>query len=156
MSKAKRSSRGFAKFFFGLYVGLMLWLLFGRTSRWMPGEPYAQQLLQNINWVPFLTISNYWKVVFQHTNEAAFSHCVINLVGNVFLFILPGWLLPYNWNRFRKFFLFFFTCLSAILLVEALQLVTLLGSCDVDDVILNMLGLLTGYLAYMITHFKKK
>ena len=156
MRKAARKAHPFAMLLFLVYVGVMLWLLFGRTSRWIPGETYGQMLLQNINWKPFLTIGNYWKVVFQHTNEAARTHCIINLAGNVLLFILPGWWLPHIWKRFRNFFRFFFTCLGAIVIVEVVQLLTLLGSCDVDDVILNMLGLLTGYLVYMLTHWKKK
>ena len=33
---------------------------------------------------------------------------IINLVGNVILFILPGWLLPAIWKQQRNFFRFFF------------------------------------------------
>ena len=156
MSKAKKNMHPLARFIFLVYVGAMLWLLFGRTSRWIEGESYKQLLLQNINWVPFRTISNYWKVVFAHTNEAARTHCIINLAGNVVLFLPPGWLLPHIWKRYQNFFRFFFTCLGAILAIEVTQLLTLLGSFDVDDVILNMTALVIGYLAYILTHLKKK
>ena len=156
MSKKGRKNHTFARFLLLVYGGFMLWLLVGRTSRWVSGETYGQMLLQNINWMPFFTIGNYLKVVLEHTNEAARSHCIINLVGNVVLFVLPGWLLPHIWSRYRNFFRFFFTCLGTILVIEVAQLLTLLGSFDVDDVILNMLGLLLGYLAYILTHLKKK
>ena len=78
---------------------------------------------------------------YDNTNDAVLMHCIINLVGNVVLFLPPGWLLPHIWVRFRNFFRFFFTCLAAILLAEITQLLTLLGSFDIDDVILNMAAL---------------
>ncbi len=156
MSKTKRKNHPLVRFLFLAYVVFLLWLLFGRTRRWIPGESYAMMLRQNINLVPLLTIRNYLQVVLNRTNDAVLSHCIINLAGNVLLFIPPGWVLPHIWSRFRNFFRFFFSCLGAIFAVEAIQLVTLLGSFDVDDVILNMLGTLIGYLAYMLTHWKKK
>ena len=48
------------------------------------------------------------------------------------------------------FFLFLLMCILAIALVEVLQLVTLLGSCDIDDLILNLSGMILGYLLYLI------
>ena len=145
-----------ARFIFLVYMALMLWLLFGRPRSWSEGASYAQMLRQNINLTPLLTIGNYLQVVLHRTNDAVLAHCVVNLVGNVVLFIPPGWLLPHIWNSHRNFFQFFFTCLAAIMLIETAQLLTLLGSFDVDDVILNMAALVIGYLSYIITHPRKK
>ena len=156
MSKAKQNLHPFARFTFLVYVGLMVWLLFGRPRAWSEELTYAEILRQNINLTPLLTIRNYLQVVLHRTNDAVLMHCIINLVGNVVLFLPPGWLLPHIWVRFRNFFRFFFTCLAAILLVEITQLLTLLGSFDIDDVILNMAALVIGYLAYMLTHPGKK
>ena len=69
---------------------------------------------------------------------------------NVLLFIPAGWLLPRLWKPMRNFFLFLLTCALSILLVETVQLFTLLGSFDVDDVILNLGGMLLGYLSYAV------
>ena len=45
--------------------------------------------------------------------------------------------------------------LGAILLIEALQLFTLLGSFDVDDIILNLCGMTVGYFLNLLFHRKK-
>ena len=156
MSKANKNLHPLARFAFLVYMGLMIWLLFGRPRSWSEELTYAQMLQQNINLVPLLTIRNYLQVVMHRTNDSVLIHCIINLVGTVVLFIPPGWLLPHIWKRYRNFFRFFLTCITAILLVEVTQLLTLLGSFDVDDVILNMAALVLGYLTYMITHPEKK
>ena len=156
MSKAKENLHPFARFLFLVYMGLMLWLLFGRPRSWAEDLTYAQMLQENINLTPLLTIKNYLQVVIHRTNDAVLVHCIINLVGNVVLFLPPGWLLPHIWERFRNFFRFFFTCLAVILAIEITQLLTLLGSFDIDDVILNMTALVVSYLVYIITHPLKK
>ena len=40
--------------------------------------------------------------------------------------------------------------LIMIVCIEIIQLVTLLGSLDVDDLILNMIGVVIGYLIYRL------
>ena len=42
----------------------------------------------------------------------------------------------------------FLITLGAIILVELTQMLTLLGTCDVDDVTLNVLGAMAGYLIF--------
>jgi len=157
MSKKKAYNRHpFMRFVFLVYLAAMLWLLFGR-SRWNSQDmSYEEMLRTNVNFTPFLTIRNYWQVVFHRTNDAYYSHCLINLLGNVLLFIPAGWMIPGIWSGHRNFFQFFASCLAAILIIELTQLLTGLGSFDIDDVILNMSGLLLGYLAYILTHLRKK
>ena len=107
----------------------------------------------NMNLDPFHTIGNYWTMVKRMDFSPIFYHCVINLSGNLVLFIPVGYLLPRLWPKLRNFFLFLLTGILAIALVELLQLVTLLGCLDVDDLILNLSGMLIGYLSFFI--FKK-
>ena len=148
----KRNSFLFILFF--LYVAIMLWLLFGRSNRYVEGIDYVQQMKNNMSLRPFFTIRNYLYVVTHHSQGSPlYRHCMINLIGNVALFIPAGVFLPLLWKRLRNFFLFLLVCFLAISLVEGLQLVTLLGSCDVDDLILNLVGMILGYLLYLI--FKK-
>lgn len=142
------------RFAFLVYMAMMLWLLFGRSQGWVEGLTYEQMLRRNVNFTPLYTIGNYWKVVSRHTNETVYTHCLINLVGNVVMFIPAGWLIPGIWKGHRNFFQFIATTLAAILIIELTQLLTLLGSFDIDDVILNMAGLILGYLAYIVTHRK--
>lgn len=141
------------RFLFVVYVAILLWLLFDRPSEWSSDLSYADQLRANMNLVPFHTIGNYWQVVKRMAFTPLFYHSVINLGGNIFLFVPVGYLLPRLWKCLRKFFPFLLTCVLAITLVELLQLVTLLGSLDIDDLILNLFGMLLGYLFFII--FKK-
>lgn len=152
-SRANRTKR--LKFFFFVYCAFMIWLLFFRNAGWVEGLTYEEQLRQNINLQPFLTIGNYWKVVFHRTNDAALMHCIINLGGNILLFIPIGVFLPRIYPKLRNFFRFFCVCLGVMFLVETLQLFTLLGSFDVDDLILNLFGMTVGFIGYHIFKNKK-
>ena len=148
--KPKVNTQPMWRLLFVVYCAIMLWLLFGRSQGWVSGVPYRQLLAGNINLTPLLTVRNYFDVVRQGPDNPYFVHCVINLLGNVFLFIPAGWLLPKVFPFQRNFFRFFVTCTGLIALVETLQLFTLLGSFDVDDVILNLAGMILGFLIYHI------
>ena len=148
--KKRSAQRPFLKFLFILYCGVMLWLLFGRSIGWDSSISYEEMLLRNINTTPLYTIKNYLRVIVDRTNDSVFVHCLINLLGNIFLFIPIGFLIPKLWRKLRNFFKFFFICLLLILAVELIQLFALLGCCDVDDVILNMTGLTAGYIIWSI------
>ena len=150
MAKQKVNTAPLWRFLFLVYCAVMLWLLFGRSNGWNDSLPYTQQLQQNTNLTPFLTIQNYLYVLRYSSSSYMRTHCFINLAGNVFLFVPAGWLLPRLWKWQRNFFRFFTTCLSAIFMVEVLQLFTLLGRFDVDDIILNLTGMILGFLLHTI------
>lgn len=156
MPRRRNTHTPFIRFLFLVYCGVMLWLLFGRSYGWVEGLSYEQMLRQNINLTPFLTIRNYWRVIAHRTNDAMLMHCIINLGGNIFLFIPAGWLLPKIFKKMRSFFPFFFTCALCIFLIETLQLFSLLGSFDVDDLILNLFGMTLGFVYYHLTKPRKK
>ena len=154
MARHKISTVPFWRFLFLLYCAVLLWLLFGRSNGWHTGIPYTTQLQQNTNLIPFLTIQNYRYVLHHSDSTYMLWHCFINLAGNVLLFVPIGWMLPKLWKWFRRFFRFFITCLGIIFLVEILQLFTLLGRFDIDDIILNLTGMILGFLLYL--PFSKK
>ena len=152
MAKKKRkvNTQPLWWFLFVVYCGVMLWLLFGRSQGWVAGLSYQQMLQRNVNLTPLQTLRNYWNVVFYRTNDDYWIHCFINLAGNVLLFIPAGWLLPKVFPKMRNLFRFLIICAGLIFLVETVQLLTLLGSFDIDDVILNLSGMFAGFLAYHI------
>ena len=161
MSKKKKKGKGgeatsLLRFLFVAYVALLLWLLFDRPIARDPVFDYAQLLRSNMNLTPFLTIGNYWQVVRRLEFTPLFYHCVINLGGNVLLFIPIGYFLPRLWPSLRNFFSFLLTCTLSVTLVELLQLVTLLGSLDIDDLILNLFGMVTGYVLFLCLHKRGK
>ncbi len=153
MAKRKRkvNTDPLWRFVFIVYIAIMLWLLFGRSQSWTAGLSYREILRHNISLTPFYTIDNYLNVIKNYPESPYYTQCIIELVGNTLLFIPAGWLLPRLFGTMRKFFPFLLTCLLSIFFVESLQLFTLLGHFDVDDIILNISGILIGYILYALT-----
>ena len=83
----------------------------------------------------------YWKVVGLH-------YFLLNIVGNIAGFMPFGFFLPVFSRRSRRFFNTVLLSALFSLCVETLQLGFQVGSFDVDDLILNTLGAILGYLLY--------
>ena len=75
---------------------------------------------------------------------------MINLVGNVTAFIPFGLLLPWMRRRMRGLFRVLGAMALFSLLIESLQLITRVGSFDVDDIILNTIGGVLGYGLFLL------
>lgn len=144
MEKVKKHTPGqvLLRLGFVVYVAAMLWLLFGQ--RW------GGQLQRSINLTPFVTLRLYWKLL-QHESSYLVRHAIINLAGNVVMFIPLGFFQPYLAPKLRAWYKTLLSTTALILLVEGIQYVTCLGSCDVDDLILNIIGAVIGYVLWRIT-----
>jgi glycopeptide antibiotics resistance protein len=93
------------------------------------------------NFTPFKTI----------TSGLNYASTVRIMIYNIIAFIPLGFLMPilFNNHRYRAIL----TLLSGIFLslfYEVVQVITRLGSGDIDDVILNSLGTLLGYLSFRL------
>ncbi len=143
--KRKEGRHIFQRFCFFLYAACMLWLLFGQRFGDVDISGYQQQLMTNMNLQPFATVRLYIRLLSGGYSETLVRHAFINLAGNVVLFVPLGVFLPGIWPRMRKFFVFVLTVVAGIIGVEILQLLTLLGSCDVDDLLLNVAGAALGF-----------
>lgn len=132
--------------FFILYCAVMLWLLFDREG-YDPALPYTEQLRYSL--IPFRTTRRFLKLLLS-ANIAYRNQAVINLGGNVIMFIPLGFFLPKLWQKQRKFRRTLLTTAGIIILVELTQMFTLLGTCDIDDLILNVTGAAIGYGFYKI------
>ena len=137
-----------------VYALGMLVLLFHRAPA-HSGEPYAQELLRHVNLMPLKTIRLYWGLL-RHPRPPLVRLAVINLAGNVVMFIPLGYLLPSAFPRLQKVWRTMLACTGIICLVELCQMVTLLGTCDIDDLILNLLGCAIGYGLHFLTNRKSK
>lgn len=108
----------------------------------MPLLEMAKYRLENnigINFKPFRTIRSY----SVHTFHSLFA---INVVGNVVMFMPFGFLLPIIKKK-SNFIKIFLTGALLSLSIETIQL--LVGrSVDVDDLMLNVLGVALGYGTY--------
>lgn len=137
----KTAHRILLRLLFLLYVAAMLWLLFGQ--RW--GENTARA----VNLTPFATLKLYWRILKNSHNTPLLLHSVVNLVGNVVMFVPLGFYAPYLLKSTRNFLRFLVLMAGTILAIELVQYATALGCLDVDDVILNMAGVLMGYFVWL-------
>ena len=140
---------------FAAYCVLMVVLLFGR-ERYDLGLDYWKTVSLNYNFVPFVTIKKYVGILI-HGRHSLYSHAIINLFGNILMFVPMGYLIPMIWRSMRKFLACFAVCVLVIVTVELIQLFTLVGSCDIDDLILNLAGISLGFFLFRLPEwlFKK-
>lgn len=132
--------------FFGIYCALMLWLLFDRPG-FVDGIPYWEQVQSNLNLVPFRTLRLFFGLLTHHRPHFVRA-AIINLFGNVIMFIPLGLFPPLLFPKMQKLWKTLLVSTLVIITVELLQLFTLVGSCDIDDLILNLLGVAAGYGIY--------
>ena len=85
----------------------------------------------------------YWKKIGDF-------NVLLNLFGNVVCFMPFGFVLPILSNSQRSVLKVTFLTMLCSIAVEVIQLVTMTGSCDVDDVILNTAGGFLGYIMFAI------
>ena len=71
-----------------------------------------------------------------------------NIIGNIIMFIPFGFFTSYYLKLNRKSFIFFLTLIVSVV-IELIQL-KIGRAFDVDDIILNMVGSLSGYYIYRI------
>ena len=104
---------------------------------------YSMQGSINYNLIPFRSMSTQIEYITQWW-------ALKNLLGNIIPFIPFGFLLPITYKKFSSMIGVFFTGLVSILIIEIFQFFTKLGSFDVDDIILNMIGIVCGYLIFLV------
>lgn len=103
---------------------------------------YAGEGAVNYNLIPFRSIGTQLEYITEWW-------ALKNILGNIIPFMPFGFLLSMVYNKVDSLF----RCLAAgilfVLFVELFQFLTKLGSFDVDDIILNLLGILLGYFALL-------
>ena len=125
-------------------------LVSGTIKSWMNGGTFYRMTPQ---FVPFKTIIEYVGMV-QSIHDWFFK----NLACNLIMFMPYGFLLPFMIQRKKR------TGIKVVLsgciasaAIEVFQYMTALGLCDIDDVILNTMGVALGYGIYKIIDiFQKK
>ena len=143
------NNRKFHTALFMTYCALMLWLLFDRPG-YVEGIPYRVQVAQHINLIPFRTLRLFAGLLDSVRPEYVRA-AVINLGGNIFMFIPLGFLLPRVFSGCTSLLRILATTAAIITVVEIIQLLTLVGYCDIDDLILNVLGSGLGYGLHKMT-----
>ena len=113
------------------YIIFLLYLMFlgfGREQH----EANIVRLLPFVSTILFVQNTTSWESI------------IINLLGNIIMFIPFGFLgwLNAKYFSFKKLIVDF---LSVLIIVEALQYLTRLGVFDIDDLALNSLGVWIGF-----------
>ena len=80
---------------------------------------------------------------------------LLNVVGNIVVFMPLGAFLPKLFIRCRKLLTVALLSLELSFVIEVTQLVTRVGSFDVDDLLLNMLGGMLGYSIFLLPPVRK-
>lgn len=141
MKKEKSKPHPLAVFLFIAYLLLLFYLLFfsetyGRTMD--SGYRYNLEL--------FKEIKRFWS----NRDSLGLRSVITNLLGNIVAFTPFGFFLPMLCRAGRN--VFGCVLISALFsfAVETVQLYSKVGAFDVDDILLNAIGGLTGFLGYYL------
>lgn len=121
-----------------IFLLYLMFLGFGREQH----EANIVRLLPLVSTILFVQNTTSWESI------------IINLFGNIIMFIPFGFLgwLNAKYFSFKKLIVDF---LSVLIIVEALQYLTRLGVFDIDDLVLNSLGVWIGFrMRKFIDNFK--
>mgnify|MGYP003374599921 CR=1 FL=1 len=134
-SRKRKALRGLGKVLFVLYIGFLIYFLI--FSDWYGRTGEMQEYHYNL--VLFKEIKRFW----QYRHQLGFFAMFTNLFGNVIIFIPFGFFLPMA-SKYRSW------SFGLSLCVETFQLLTKVGSFDVDDILLNTIGGVTGHITFVI------
>ncbi len=125
---------------FFLYMAGLIYFLFlsEEYGRGMTAMAY------NYNLYPFREIRRY----LTHWEILGIRAVFLNLAGNVIGFMPFGALLPILVRSVRRYWKVLLLSFEVSALIEVSQLIFQVGCFDVDDIILNTLGGLLGYILF--------
>lgn len=143
MEKRKENGIGrmVAMVVFFAYLLLLSYLLFfsstyGRTA----------ELGIRYNLTPFLEIRR----GLNHIDKVGYHYVIVNILGNIAAFMPFGFLLPIVSERKVHVGKALADTFLLSLGAETIQLLSRTGAFDVDDLILNTVGGILGYVGYVI------
>lgn len=145
---------------FVLYIAVMLWLLFARSMADTGGMAYWEYIKSSFILTPGRTIKLFWNVIFYPDSYiqnmglqwylSSRDHAIRNLLGNVILFFPLGFFPPAIWPKLRKWWKTVLFAAGIMTVLELTQGLSLRGTCDIDDLILNTFGAWIGYLGFLL------
>ncbi|WP_074106561.1 VanZ family protein [Paenibacillus helianthi] len=132
--------------FIGYSAALVYWMFlgFGRTVHTEGPFRYNLELFRTI------------RLYFDLENGVSVTGRVINILGNVIVFAPFGFLLPLLKRNLHAVIRLLVVSAAGILLLETMQMLLRAGSFDIDDVLLNLVGVLSGYILLRIVYFRRK
>lgn len=142
-TETKDRIRVIGRILFVIYILLLVYFLFfaeiyGRDS--FTDQDYRYNL------EPFREMKRFW--IYRH--KVGLLASFLNLGGNVIGFWPFGFFLPVMHRKMRNFWLVTLLGFVCSLSVETIQLIWKVGCFDVDDMILNTLGAMSGYWIFLL------
>ena len=102
------------------------------------------QRIEGINFIPLRTIIPYLQ------GKPSVPIAIQNILGNSIAFSPLGFFLPLLFKKCGRLKYTLSVSLCVSLLIEVVQLIFFMGSCDIDDIILNVFGSLLGFAVYRL------
>lgn len=140
-AKNKKRIKILGKVFFILYIVFIFYFLL--LSDWYGRG--QEMKMYHYNFVLFKEIKRFWN----YREQLGIMAVMSNLLGNVLIFVPFGFFMPIG-SRFRSFLATAFYGFGISLCVELFQLVIKVGSFDVDDLLLNTVGSILGYMLFIL------
>ena len=103
-------------------------------------ELFKNYMSNSFNLIPFKTIFGY--ITKFISGDIAPYIFIYNILGNAVALMPFAFFLPILLKKQKKFKNFLVTMICIVICIELLQFITMSGCCDIDDVILNVVGAL--------------
>jgi glycopeptide antibiotics resistance protein len=140
----------FVKIIFCIYILILAKLIIFKGSLFFHVVPSSTEYIEgaknksidSYNLVPFRSIYQFL------TGSTSNREFFFNIMGNILLFVPFGFLLPVIWRKAKHLTIVAVSAGFLSLLFELYQFFTNTGQLDVDDIILNLMGGITGFLLF--------
>lgn len=138
-----------------LYLVLLFQCVFGNyvfaRSYGIAGNhfiPFSGNGMTRYNFIPFKTIIEYFS--FYYSGEINKNIIMYNVFGNLVLLAPLGFFIPYFFKKCRKLVCIIIAGVVCSLAIEVIQGIFGIGSFDVDDMLLNTIGVCVVYFVWKI------
>lgn len=139
--KKEKRFRALGKVLFVVYIIFLIYFLC--FSEWYGRIGITEEYRYN------LELFKEIKRFINYREELGMFAVFTNLFGNILIFVPYGFFVAMA-SKYRGFWKTFLYSFGLCLGVEIFQLVTRVGSFDVDDILLNTLGGMIGYIVFAI------
>lgn len=136
--------------FFTLYLMALFYVLFlyerSMDLSWVVQggfETLFKRQSNNLNLILFKTIIKYMQTMNYATGM---QNIIVNIGGHMLMFTPFGFFLPRLNKRFQNIRFFILISILIMFMIETFQFLTMSGSFDVDDALLNVIGVIIGFV----------
>ncbi|WP_312637307.1 VanZ family protein [Oscillibacter sp.] len=110
---------------------------------------YWDYIKRNVQLVPLKTVAEMFNTLLDNNFSVnARILAIANIGGNIAMMVPSGILIPLALPRIKSFSLFIGCMMIIIISIELIQLFTMAGSFDIDDILLNLAGAVLGFWTF--------